>query len=915
MSAFDAGSVIARLGLDTTEFLKHFAEAHTHAETHGGRIREILESIGEVLSEALGPAFAQFGQQLQSCFAGFSEGPVIGGLNLISEAIGAVREATEAAGAEFHEMGVATERAGVSVEWMSKLAAVGKTVGVSIEELGAGFRILEQRAAEAAEGNKATVADFEKVGISATEAARLMDDPAALFDRVRMAIAGISDPSKAIEASLAVLGRQGQALIPIFKMSQEEFRNTGEQMQRLGGVVDDQDAEMGKAMGKLEGVFDASLLGIERAASRPILKFIQDHFEDLEKEAESLTAALTSGLGRAWDVLEASAQKAWPLLHELGELIEKHSGLVVAAASAAAGVAAFGSALTGAVALTKLAAGAFTMTEAALKSVGVSATGAISPVMAVSAAIGVLAAAEARAIATGESFSESLYKLTHSFQGVGDSNKDVLIAVGDYARLEDEISKHLSRAQGSSDKRDQVAETQKAIAALEQQREVLQDITDLEKSSGQYPTAADPKTIKGLLDRTSHRLAQERAANEALEKSIYAIEAPVTPAGVGLADTDDSIPATSSASGTSRQPRRRGADKADNVPTEADRTLDEAQKTIEFNQYLQSNPAVYEKINDLNEADMRKVFDSGLQPFTEEWKRLVDALAVARQSIEEQTASGRSERNRVVKADVLPERQAMQPVLPNDTPLNVLDYLRGDPVTAQAREYNERHAAIASPPVVAGSSAPGPQSVAAAPTLPPQVRPPLLVQPPAYLVNDPIAAQAQRENRQRHGEPAVSTSPIPAATVVATAPVSVPSPSPAAATGNDVFSQKISGLLSGLKDGLRDSYREALVPVVAGVMALVGAVSRQAVNPQLAGGGTSSSSQSSSGRGSQSPAINQPLTVNITIDPREVASQVANRIMPIFRDAKTRLEDQIASQSRQQISSAALGGSGSGGND
>ena len=46
----------------------------------------------------------------------------------------------------FHEVGLAAQRAGVSVEFMSHLAAAAGPAGVSLDSLVSGFKNLEQRA-------------------------------------------------------------------------------------------------------------------------------------------------------------------------------------------------------------------------------------------------------------------------------------------------------------------------------------------------------------------------------------------------------------------------------------------------------------------------------------------------------------------------------------------------------------------------------------------------------------------------------------------------------------------------------------------------------------------------------------------------------------------------------------------------
>src|SRR5579875_37916 len=102
--AFEAGAIKGKIDLDTVSYHEGMNEVHTHAEESGGRVREIFESIEESLTEALGPALGQFGSQLQQITAGFSEGAIVGSINAVGVAAGALREVTEGVGERFDQM-------------------------------------------------------------------------------------------------------------------------------------------------------------------------------------------------------------------------------------------------------------------------------------------------------------------------------------------------------------------------------------------------------------------------------------------------------------------------------------------------------------------------------------------------------------------------------------------------------------------------------------------------------------------------------------------------------------------------------------------------------------------------------------------------------------------------------------------
>jgi len=315
--SLDAGEIKGRLNLDTTEFNHGFQEAHTHAETEGGRIREVLESIAEVASEVAGPAFAQFGQQLQSAFAGFSEGPVIGALNLMGIAAGAVRESVADLGGEFRNVALEAQKAGVSVEFMDRFSNVASTTGVGLEQLSQGFRILEQRAVEATEqGGKAQEA-FERIGISMSELTRLMEQPEELFTRVQTAIGGMTSSMNRLGAAHDLMSRQGANLVPVLSLSKKQFDTLAETLDRLKGGMDDQTGAMGYSLTLLEGYFKAAMDGIGRAVGQPVLQFLLDHMEEFQKKIEVVSSAVKDGIGKAWEFLKQEGSELQPTLRAL----------------------------------------------------------------------------------------------------------------------------------------------------------------------------------------------------------------------------------------------------------------------------------------------------------------------------------------------------------------------------------------------------------------------------------------------------------------------------------------------------------------------------------------------------------------------------------------------------------------------
>jgi hypothetical protein len=313
--------------------LQHDANLAAHAEEGGGRIREVLESLAEVFNEALGPAVAEFTEKLSSMFAAFSEGPIIGSLNAIATVMGTLREVVGEVGGEFSTLSLEAQKAGVSVEFLDKFANVASTVGVSVQQLGLGFKILEQRAEEAQQGGKEAGEAFHRLGIDSSELATLLQDPEKLFNRVRESIGGMSSAAERNEEAQKLMGRGGASLIPIFAMARKEFDETGETMDRLKGGVNESSAQMGRDMTKLDAEVNAAMFGIKAAVSKPILTYLHDHMADTEGKIEDGTTKMVSIIGTSFDVAtnaihttEAASKLAGVAVDKLCDELDRLSG-------------------------------------------------------------------------------------------------------------------------------------------------------------------------------------------------------------------------------------------------------------------------------------------------------------------------------------------------------------------------------------------------------------------------------------------------------------------------------------------------------------------------------------------------------------------------------------------------------------
>jgi hypothetical protein len=116
----------------------------------------------------------------------------------------------------------------VSAESIQRLANVGVTANLSIEEIGSKLGKLGKAAQDAAGTNTELAKTFEKIGVTGQQLVSL--SPEQLFNKLREAVSSGKLANEEYEITSKLLAKDFQRFLPILRMSTEEY-------ERLGGAV------------------------------------------------------------------------------------------------------------------------------------------------------------------------------------------------------------------------------------------------------------------------------------------------------------------------------------------------------------------------------------------------------------------------------------------------------------------------------------------------------------------------------------------------------------------------------------------------------------------------------------------------------------------------------------------------------
>jgi hypothetical protein len=113
----------------------------------------------------------------------------------------------------------------VSAESIQRLAAVGVTANLSIEEIGSKLGKLGKAAQDAAGGNTSLAKTFEKIGVTGQQLVSL--SPEQLFDKLRQSVSSGALAGEELKVVNELLAKDFQRFLPILRMTTEEYNKLG----------------------------------------------------------------------------------------------------------------------------------------------------------------------------------------------------------------------------------------------------------------------------------------------------------------------------------------------------------------------------------------------------------------------------------------------------------------------------------------------------------------------------------------------------------------------------------------------------------------------------------------------------------------------------------------------------------------
>lgn len=209
----------------------------------------------------------------------------------LTQVIAGLLSAGKAAVAFGDDINRAAIKTGASAESMSELAYAAKLADVEFDALTVGIGKMQKQISAASRGNKEATQSFADLGIKVEDLAGL--DADQQLELVAKALASIPDDADRAAAAIAIFGKSGADLLPLFQDGARGIREAREEAHKFAVTLTNEQAQaladVDDAVVRLGESFRGLSLQMTAAAAPHIIDF----FDQLSREIRSLKEPLS----------------------------------------------------------------------------------------------------------------------------------------------------------------------------------------------------------------------------------------------------------------------------------------------------------------------------------------------------------------------------------------------------------------------------------------------------------------------------------------------------------------------------------------------------------------------------------------------------------------------------------------------
>ena len=211
---------------------------------------------------------------------------------------------------------------GISTEFLSGMGFAAEMSGSSVDALAVSVRKMEQSIIAASDGTATQVQAFDRLGLSIDEIRRL--SPEQQFVTIAEKIGALEDISLRTATAVAIFGKSGAELAPLFADGTERVAGLRAEAERLGLVISQDFADQAGAFNDAMDASNGVITGVKRQIGEGLLpeltalaqQFVDsaeatDVWEDVGQFLGNLVRVLVAGFVTLKEIVVITAQAIW----------------------------------------------------------------------------------------------------------------------------------------------------------------------------------------------------------------------------------------------------------------------------------------------------------------------------------------------------------------------------------------------------------------------------------------------------------------------------------------------------------------------------------------------------------------------------------------------------------------------------
>lgn len=204
--------------------------------------------------------------------------------SVAQSAVGAITGMASAAAEGVDQLSKLSRRLGTTYGELAGLKLAGDLAGVGIEEIGKAMTKADVALVNARNGSKKATAAFATLGLTAEQLAGMSS--ADRFEAIATAIAKLPDSSARAAAAIALFGKSGAEILPMFEGGADGIRQAREEAEKLGLALT---GPQGQAVEEMNDSFTRVYYAIQGVVQQvtarlaPAVTMISKQFTDFVK--------------------------------------------------------------------------------------------------------------------------------------------------------------------------------------------------------------------------------------------------------------------------------------------------------------------------------------------------------------------------------------------------------------------------------------------------------------------------------------------------------------------------------------------------------------------------------------------------------------------------------------------------------